>query len=140
MKKIFLINVICLFVLLSIFSYAAPLPQMKPISIEGTIKTISWLPEKKVMAQPGFSGTLGKDRVFPAHYIINLTDTLVESDSNSTSPYNKYKSGEDISIIINHMQDDGYLKEGMRIKIYDYKVSGDEGGTWYSFGKIEFLK
>jgi hypothetical protein len=140
MKKIFLVSIGCLVVLFSNISFTAPLPQMKPIAIEGTIKTIAWIPENHVAAKPGFSGSLGKDRIFPAHYVVELIDTLVENSGSSQGLSNQFKSGENISVTVNHNINDGYLKKGMRIKIYDYKVSGDEGGTWYSFSRIDFIK
>jgi hypothetical protein len=51
-----------------------------------------------------------------------------------------FRSGAAITVFIAHQADDGYLKKGMKIKIFDYTVRGDEGGDWYSFSAIDRLE
>ena len=139
-KNILIVLIICsIFMSRNILS--APIRQEGPMIIEGTIKKISWLPHKFIKGVPGLSGSLGRDRTSPARYIAVLTDTFFErGKATDASCYIPYKNGDEITVLINHEEDDGFLKQGMRIKIYDYTAGGDEGGTWTSFRRVDLIE
>lgn len=144
MKRILCGGLILYFIFLSDVSFSAPIKQFPPMAIEGTIQEISWHPDKFVKGKYS-TGTLGMDRTIPAYYKITLTDTVIKyKETNSDEGYIPisygHKSGDIVTVTINHESDDGFLKEGMRIKIYDYQVAGDEGGSWTFFEKIEIIK
>jgi hypothetical protein len=119
-------------------TFGAPMKPIAVPAIEGTIKSVSWSAEKIVKASPGMSGSAGVDRTFPARYTVTLTKTTVTANPATDSC--PYKSGEDITVTLNHEKDDGFLKVGMSAKILDYTMQGDEGGFRTTFSKIEILK
>lgn len=126
--------------------YAAPLPPVGPLTVRGTIEEITWYPEKKLKAritrhngmQHNASGTLGMDRTFPAHYAILLVKTRVIPGKTAIANH-AFADGAPVRIVINHPTNNGFLKKGMRITVYDYTEKGDEGGTWYSYLKLSIL-
>jgi len=109
---------------------------MAPMTIEGTVQKISWRPDKFVKGLRGMSGSAGIDRTIPAHYWVALTDTKVTSGEGGPTPF---RSGDTIRIKLNHAKDDGFLKQGARIRIIGFRMRGDEGGVHTSFKKIEIL-
>ncbi|TLU85631.1 MAG: hypothetical protein FDX30_04730 [Chlorobium sp.] len=143
MKTLITAAILLLSVLCPELSKAAPIPQVGPMHIEGVIDSISWNADRFVKGSGIYdngkwypmSGSLGHDRTIPAHYRILLKKTRVESLETAVAS-RSYKSGSDITLVINHPANDGYLMKGMRIKVYDYTVRGDEGGDWYSFSRI----
>lgn len=122
---------------------AAPVPPVGPMNIEGVIETVSWVPDTFVKAKGVWrdgkwcpcSGTLGRDRTRRAHYRVTLTETKVESLPGADHS-RSFRGDSAITVFIAHPANDGYLKKGMRIKIFDYTVRGDEGGDWYSFSAL----
>jgi len=129
----------CLFyaVLFTTLAFSAPMPSWNPITIEGTVGEISWCPMETAKSNPGSWGSARHDRTFPAHYNVKLSDIVVPKKSHPLDPH--YKNGDTIDIELNHEEDDGYLKRGMRIKVVDYRIGGDEGGTWTFFKSLEIL-
>jgi hypothetical protein len=125
-------------VLWGALTLAAPLKPIAVPGIEGSIKSVSWSAEKTVKAIPGMSGSAGVDRTFPARYTVTLTKTTITANPATDSC--PYKSGEEITVTLNHDKDDGYLKLGMTVKISDYTMQGDEGGFRTTFSKIQILK
>lgn len=132
-----------IFVSLSAVTFAAPLPPMKPVTVEGTIVEARWSPSMPHKGQPGFSGSLGNDRVEPAHFHIKLRDYRgVEAAEacrlnfllgDTTAPQG---APEFLLLKLNH-DDAEALKKGMRLRVVDYRVAGDEGGTWTRYTKLE---
>ena len=127
--------------------YAAPVPAIGPMTIRGTIEEITWQPDKFMKAsyivrngkKHFASGTLGKDRTFPAHYSIMLVRTRVTNEEGAYPDYS-HASGKPLRIVISHARNDGFLKKGMRIAVYGYSVRGDEGGDWHYYRKIAILR
>lgn len=129
---------------------AAPLPPMDPVTIEGTISQVRWTPDTKVKGRPGFSGSLGVDRTVPAHFRVTLVDFSgldkalawqingIMSDPSSNPNADRRQSPPHLILQLND-QDPQALKSGMRIRVRDYVVRGDEGGTWTRFTKLEVL-
>lgn len=82
-------------------------------------------------------GSARQDRTFPAHYKVKLANIIVPPTAHEQYPF--YKNGDSTNVRLNHEEDDGYLKPGMRIKITDYQRGGDEGGEWSRFKGVEIL-
>jgi hypothetical protein len=133
----------------AVLVFAAPLPPFSPVDVTGKITEVKWVPEHKVEALPGMSGSAGHDRVFPAHFLIKLVEyTGVDAARawQMTRLIDWYALGnrsEDaqppfILLQINH-RDREYLKPGMTIRVTGYAISGDEGGTWTSHDLIDIL-
>lgn len=128
---------------------AAPLPPMKPVTIEGTIAKAQWTPETKVAGRPGFSGSLGVDHTVPAHFRIELVDFRgLSTDlawrlngimSDPTSSQTERENPPPHLVLQLNEKNPHALMKGMRIRVGDYVVSGDEGGTWTRFTKLEIL-
>lgn len=120
-----------------------------PMNIEGTVEEVTWQPGGKLIKgmkvmvkgkEVPMSGSLGVDRITRSKYSVRLTRTVVTRPVSENSPYYKsFPSGADAHVTIYHDKDDGYLKKGMRIKIINYRIDGDEGGTWESYEKIDIL-
>jgi len=131
----------------SAVALGAPIPPVGPMNIEGVIESASWTPDTFIKAKGTWrdgkwrpcSGTLGQDRARRAHYRVTLADTKVETRPGADHS-RSFRSGAAITVFIAHPADDGYLKKGMKIKIFDYTVRGDEGGDWYSFSAIDRLE
>lgn len=117
----------------------APLPPAGIADIEGTIEKATWKPGKKLKAIKGMSGSAGRDRTLPAHFVIVLNNFSGPTDKQAAmmnSFVGAAKSGEAkgagpsrLTVWINS-SDPSFLKPGMRIRISRYTVTGDEGGTW----------
>lgn len=151
MKPLFhLVGLLLLVVGMNAFAAAAPLPPMDPVTIEGTISQVQWSPDTKVKGRPGFSGSLGVDRTVPAHFRVTLVDFRgadkalawringIMSDPSSNPNADRQRPPPHLILQLND-QDPNALKPGMRIRVRDYVVSGDEGGTWTRFTKWEVL-
>jgi hypothetical protein len=121
---------------------AAPIPPAGPFDISGTISEVQWFPEQHVPGKKGFSGSLGHDRVFAAHFVVKLVNYSGVTAENAVriTRYISYKAYGDknpsgmppfIILKLDH-KDKSYLKKGMKIRVKGYKVRGDEGGTWTS--------
>lgn len=129
---------------------AAPLPPMDPVTIEGKISNVQWTPDTKVKGRPGFSGSLGVDRTVPAHFRITLVDFSgldkalawringIMSDPSSNPNADRRQPPPHLILQLND-DDPHALKPGTRIRVRDYVVSGDEGGTWTRFTKLEVV-
>ncbi len=141
MKTIPFYSALVVFLAVTTGSFASPMIPYGPMTIEGTIQEITWVPEKSEKGEPGMSGSLGIDRTFPACYIIILTNTVIDNSKIKDDPYRlSYKSGEMLRVSIRHKKNDGFLKKGMRIRVVDYEVNGDEGGVWSSFDRVEIVQ
>lgn len=129
--------------------HAAPLPPMQPVTIEGTIAKLQWSPDTPVKGRPGFSGSLGVDRTIPAQLRITLVDFRgIEADlawringiMSDPAPPDADRAKLPAHLIVQLDNKDPHaLVPGMRIRVHDYDVRGDEGGTWTRFTKLEIL-
>lgn len=137
MEKVTVLMMLILF--LSVFQvHAAPIRPVGPVTIEGTIQEIRWYPEKLVKGTPGMSGSAGKDRTFPARYVIRLADLHLRGPVQGDM--SKFERTGGATVMLNHQADDQFLKKGMRIVVFNYRESGDEGGTWTSFDRLEVVQ
>ena len=151
MKKYYPLFLATLFILFSVcHGIAVPVRPLGPVDISGTVSELHWVPEKKIKAVRGMSGSAGKDRTFPAHFLVTLED-FEGVDRQTAAAMTRYidwsalKDQEKgcrpsfVLLKINH-NDKNYLKKGMRIKVSGYTVRGDEGGTWTYFTGIDVMK
>lgn len=127
----------------------APLPPMQPVTVEGVIERLQWSPDTKVAGRPGFSGSLGRDHVVPAHFRITLVEyhgfeaeaawriNGIMSDP-GVSGANRDRPPPHVILQLNH-DDPHALVPGMRIRVTGYVVAGDEGGTWTRFQSLDVL-
>ena len=141
---------ICFFLMVMVMNTSAsPIRPVGPIDVTGRVSEITWVPEQKIKGRPGMSGSLGHDRINPAHFLVHLTDydgVTVETAVMMTRYLDqaafKSKGPKDrpsfILLKINH-KDQNYLKKGLKIRVVGYTVRGDEGGTWTSYKAVEIL-
>jgi hypothetical protein len=125
---------------------SAPLPPVGKADIDGTIEKATWEPEKKLKAIKGMSGSAGRDRTMPAHFVVVLKGFSGPTEKqaammNSFVGVAKSGNTEDaraarLTVWINS-NNRSYLKPGMRIRISGYTVTGDEGGTWAHHDLVE---
>lgn len=128
---------------------AAPLPPLGKIDVTGTIAEARWVPEATLRGRKGFSGSLGRDRVTPAHFVVTLRDyagpTVKQAwmmngfmGAVAGETEDRGKLPPTLVVWVNS-GDRELLKVGMRIRLVDYTVSGDEGGTWTSCERVKIL-
>ena len=132
--------------MLTVNAGAAPIRPVGPIDVTGTISGIQWVPETSVKGKPGWSGSLGHDRIRPANFLLTLTDYEGVNDETAYRmtrylEWNAFKDNEQkgkppfVLLKINH-NDKNYLRKGMRIRVTGYTVRGDEGGTWTYYAGV----
>lgn len=131
---------------LSSLALASPMASIPERDIEGTIASLSWNPEFTAKGMFGMSGSLGGDRTFKASYDVTLIDCVVNYSEKDLTPeelsmYQPVATGSinKMHLTLEHEKDDDFLKPGMKIKVEGYDKSGDEGGVWTRFRKIEIL-
>jgi hypothetical protein len=125
---------------------AAPVPPVGPFDITGTISEVQWYPEQFVKGKPGASGSLGRDRSIPSHFLIKLVNYSGVDVNNAIriTRYISFKaygdnnpSGRPPFIILKlNFKDRNFLSAGKKIKVRGYTVRGDEGGTWTAFAGV----
>jgi hypothetical protein len=118
--------------------------------IEGSISQAQWSPDTKVKGRPGFSGSLGVDQTVPAHFRIKLADFSgldkavawringIVSDPSSNPNADRRQPPPHLILQLNDKAPQA-LKPGMRIRVPEYVVNGDEGETWTRFTKLEII-
>ena len=95
MKKTVL-NYFCIKLLLLCFAsmlIAAPTPAVGPLDVEGKVLRAEWSPKKLVQGIPGMSGTMGIDRIIPAHFRVT-TEVLAFDCTVRISGNNIYPRGQ----------------------------------------------
>jgi len=136
----FLISFLISFFILWVEVSAAPLPPLDKYDITGTISELQWYPEKRIKGIPQMSGSAGYDRTMPAHFIVKLINySGIDSATATriTRYINPHKPASPLYILlkINH-ENPYYLNKGMKIKVIEYTIRGDEGGTYTSYKRI----
>jgi hypothetical protein len=140
------ITLACTFFLNTAHLGAAPIPPAGPFDIVGTISEVKWVPEQYIPGKPGWSGSLGHDRVVLAHFVVRLVKYKGVSAENAVRvtryiTYNAYGDKNPsclppFIILKINSKNKNFLKTGMKLRIKGYSVRGDEGGTWTSFTGI----
>jgi hypothetical protein len=143
------LSTLIFFLIAACHGIAAPIRPLGPVDISGTVSDLKWVPEKKVRAIRGMSGSAGRDRTMPAHFLVTLRD-FEGVDPQTAVAMTRYldwsafkDEGKDVRpsfilLKINH-NDKNYLRKGMKIKVSGYTVRGDEGGTWTYFTRIDII-
>lgn len=150
LKKYHLSLFILIFILIAVcHGIASPIRPLGPVDVSGTVGDLKWVPEKTVKAMRGMSGSAGRDRTIPAHFLITLKN-FEGVDHQTAVAMTRYldwsafkDQGRDVRppfilLKINHT-DQNYLRKGMKIKVSGYTVRGDEGGTWTYFTRIDII-
>jgi hypothetical protein len=125
-------------VVVASFAKAAPLPPFAPVDICGTIVERLWVPSEFRHGQPGFSGSLGHDRVIPAHLRVVLADyagvdAAVARRINTLLGYTPPSDAHQ-RVLLRLPTDDPNLLAGVRrVCVEGFAIRGDEGGTWTSY-------
>ncbi|KKD36031.1 MAG: hypothetical protein WAN66_27955 [Limnoraphis robusta] len=107
-----------------------------PLTLEGYIQQITWIPDQFISGIPGMSGTLGHDRVIPAHYCVCLSNIKIIDNSGDPG---SFQDGLRDEIDLPHPKNDQFLQLGMYIRVVDLTILGDEGGSSTYFEQIEIL-
>lgn len=116
---------------------AAPIPPIGPLELCGDVVMQSWEPERFVRGKPGFSGSLGRDRTFPARFRVVLRnyrgiETAMAARINgilSMRPEERGAGEPRVVLLVNHT-DARFLDGAASLCLEGYQISGDEGGTW----------
>jgi hypothetical protein len=118
---------------------AAPLPPFPPVDICGDIVSTSWKPGFELPGKPGFSGSLGHDRAFPARFNVVIEhysgiDARAAARINGLLSFDAGQAGGDPSqlLLIIASPDPDLLTRARSLCVYGYTIRGDEGGTWTS--------
>jgi hypothetical protein len=119
---------------------AAPLPPFPPVNICGVIVEQSWIPTEFAQGRPGFSGSLGHDRTFPAHVRIIL-ENYTGIDATIAKTINGFLSVTELSemkrVLLLLPTDNPELLRGFhRLCIEGFTIRGDEGGTWTTYRRM----
>jgi hypothetical protein len=118
---------------------AAPLPPFAPVDLCGTVAAYSWSDRVEVPGQPGFSGSLGHDRVFPARFTVELTDytgisretaALINGLLSFANP-----DGHRLRLLVDS-SDPHLLDHATTLCVAGYTIRGDEGGTWTHYDDL----
>ena len=119
---------------------ASPMPPSPIVTVTGTITEANWTPEETKQAIPGMSGSAGRDRKIPARFQVRLRDADVQITRSTGDKHFDGQSGKvaEYRLIINSDNKD-LLKPGMKVKVVNYHVSGDEGGMWSNHDRVEIL-
>jgi hypothetical protein len=94
-------------------------------NLSGTVTKITRVAEEFKNGEAGMSGSLGNDRVVPAHFVIRIFDEV---------------SGREKELILFQDQKDPLktkqlegLKAGMKVEISGYDLRGDEGSYFEAY-------
>lgn len=127
---------------------AAPLPDLGAANVSGTVIEAKWSPQELVKAKPGMSGSLGRDRVFPAHFLVRLKDyegvdavkaRAMNAFLGQAEEQPKQQPPRKPAVLLLQLDSENQklLRPGMKIKVRAYAIRGDEGGTWTKYEKLE---
>jgi hypothetical protein len=129
---------------------AAPLPPLGKITITGTITQATWVPRATLKGRKGMSGSLGRERVIPAHFVVKLGDYsgpsvrqawMLNGFMNVSTSGTEDRSKPPAALVVwVNSEDSKALKDGMRIRLVNYTVTGDEGGTWTAIDRMDVLQ
>jgi hypothetical protein len=111
---------------------------------------VRWIPERPIKGLPGLSGSLGRDRVEAAHYLVTLiryegvppeTARIMTYYLDESALRNAPAGGHPPFLLLKiESKNPDALQPGQRIRVRGYRVAGDEGGTWTSYTDIILLQ
>lgn len=122
-------------------AWAAPLPPLPAVDVCGVIVAREWVAEQHLKAKPGASGSLGRERVVPAHLRVILDD--VTGVSHGLAQRLSLMAGAPKSV----MPEDGILlllpvrgpsefSSAVSLCVTGYMLRGDEGIVLPLFSSI----
>lgn len=123
-------------------SRGAPLSPFGPVDLCGDIVSVAWYPVAKVAGKRGFSGSLGRDRTFPARFGVLLRNsTGLKPDQRTRMNATlrgaaKLKEGEGEVVVMVNSNDPDLLKNARSLCLYGFRIRGDEGGTWVVHDRV----
>lgn len=116
---------------------AAPIPPIGPLDLCGDVAMQSWEPERFVRGKPGFSGSLGRDRKFPARFRVVLRNyrgvdaaTAARINGVLSMRTEERGAGEPRVVLLVPHGDARFLEDAASLCVEGYHIDGDEGGTW----------
>ena len=121
---------------------AAPLPPFEPVDVCGTIVSRAWVPARRVPGVAGASGSLGRDREFPAHARVEIEpyrgiDGRTAARINALLGFAPAGAPGNRRLLLLLPTDDPALLDGRTsICVVGFRISGDEGGTWTSYARL----
>lgn len=119
---------------------AAPLPPHPAVTICGVVVEQSWTPARHEPGRTGFSGSLGRDRTFPAHVRVVL-DNYTGIDATVAQRINGLLGAPELSgidrVALILPNDNPDLLRGIhRLCVEGFTIRGDEGGTWTAYLRL----
>lgn len=131
---------LCVIVLATQIARGMPMRPMPVVTVTGTVVEAKWVPEETSKGQPGAPGSLGRDRKIPAHFEVQLKDVDVQIVHSTGNKDFDGPSGRQpkYDLRINSDKKD-LLKPGMKIKVPNYRIGGDEGGVWSQHDEVQVL-
>jgi hypothetical protein len=122
-------------------AHAAPVRREAPVTICGTIVERSWHKARFEPGRPGFSGSLGRDRTFPAHLSVLLADFtgIAGAQARRINFLLGHRGEADPPqrVMLRLSTDDPEaLKNARSICVEGFRITGDEGGTWTDFSRV----
>lgn len=129
---------------------AAPLPPFKPVDLCGTIVAQEWQPELRVPALPSASGTLGRDRTWPARFRVVLErysgiDAATARRLNGHLGFSPADAGGTaaaparVLLLLPH-DDRRHLDGATALCVEGFWLWGDEGGTWTRYRSLSVTR
>lgn len=126
---------------------AAPAPPLGPLDLCGSIVSQAWEPARTVPATPGASGTLGRDRLFPAQFRVVLQgysgiDGAMAARVNGYLGFAQADAGGTparparVLLLLPH-DDPRHLDGATSLCVVGFRGHGDEGGTWTQYRDLQ---
>ena len=123
---------------------AAPIRPFGPADICGDVAVARWQPRRTVEGMPGFSGSLGRTRTFPARFALVLRNpsgldaaAMKRLNGLLKATAAPLGAGDGELLLLVNSDVPGLLDTARRICVTAYRVRGDEGGTWAYHDRIE---
>lgn len=126
----------------------APLPPFEPVDVCGSVGLVAWLEPSYLPPVPGMSGSAGHGRKWPGRFVVVLSEVGGISGAQVGQINGLLRSARDASalsgapgdllLVLPH-RDPGALRAGVRLCVYGFRISGDEGGTWTDYDSLEIV-
>jgi hypothetical protein len=117
---------------------AAPLPPLPAADFCGTIISREWVPEEHRTARPGASGSLGQERILPAHLRLILGRVMgIPGDLAKRLSFLAGASANEVPeggmLLLLPAEGPDRFAEAATLCVKGYQVRGDEGITLTSY-------
>ncbi|MBW6507379.1 MAG: hypothetical protein K0B00_11590 [Rhodobacteraceae bacterium] len=124
---------------------AAPLPPVPPLDICGAVARVQWLPPLTEPAIRGMSGSAGIDRQWPARLAVVLDNSCTDDPEaralatmflrGSVGGLDRDLAPDQALLLLPEVAPEA-VTLGRTLCVSDFRVSGDEGGTWTRFAAL----